>query len=97
MNSHYLTPSPSPKGEGSTEHGTTSLAVRRWVEACRGEEVHRPITPVHVESLVAAEGYCLGCYGIRWQDVVIGWTREAGKPVEISVCRACGKEVWHGR
>lgn len=71
----------------SSAAGGSSLAVRQFVDLAFGwMPVHRPSTPFKVEAVKADERYCLGCFGVRWFDVVCGAGREA------AFCRACGTE-----
>jgi hypothetical protein len=80
---------------GSQRSSGSSLAVRRWVDACRGEAVHAPRNPFRVQRVTAEEQYCLKCCGVRWHDVVIGF--EIGSIHKVTFCRACGEEVRSGR
>lgn len=83
--SHF--PSPAPAGRGGT-----SIVVRRFLDAVRGEVVHAPANEWHTESVLAEERYCLRCCGVRWHDVVVAWS-QTGKPIDVSWCRVCGEEV----
>lgn len=96
--SSFVVPPPSEGRAG------TSLAVRQFVELARGErEVREAANPFRVVRVSEGRRYCLGCYGVRWQDVVEGFRSHpltgAGVPgdrFELMICRCCGKEQWNG-
>lgn len=88
---HFIgnNPEPStPGGEGSERGGTTSCAIAQFLEFARGEAVRRPANGFRVGRMEAEERYCLGCFGVRWVDVV--FDREDAE--RFSVCRCCGCE-----
>lgn len=66
----------------------SSMVVRQFVAVAFGEmPVHSPMAPWKVVRVVAEERYCLGCFGVRAHDVVVGDDRSA------IFCRCCGKET----
>jgi hypothetical protein len=89
-------PQPSPmKGEGA------SLSVLQFVAIARGEwAVQVPRNAFRAEAVVEEQRYCLGCFGLRWFDVirgcqVSGAPQGGGARCQVLVCRCCGasKEV----
>lgn len=51
----------------------TSLAVVQFFAFVTGEApVHAPDNGFRTVQLVGEEMYCLGCYGVRWHDVIYG-------------------------
>src|SRR4030067_335881 len=71
----------------------TSLAVRMFFAIATGEvPVHKPANGFRTVRLVGEERYCLGCYDIRWHDVVyVEWGQGTGDSGQFARCRVCGK------
>ena len=75
----------------------TSLVVLQFFAIVTGEApVHEPDNGFRTVQLVGEERYCLGCYGIRWHDVVEGVSDELFKAkgdgnIRIARCRVCEK------
>jgi hypothetical protein len=47
--------------------------------------VHAPRSPFKVVRVYGEARYCLGCFGVRGHDVIVGRTRR------VAICRCCGK------
>lgn len=70
----------------------TSIAVRQFVFFANGlTATHAPSQPWRVLEVICEQSYCLGCFGERNFDVLIGEGRK-----RFSICRCCGDEVMHG-
>ena len=73
----------------------TSLAVVQFFAIATGEvPVHKPDNGFRTVRLVGEERYCLGCYGIRWHDVLEAELSAVSgqlSVVKIAWCRVCGK------
>ena len=71
----------------------TSLAVRMFFAIATGEvPVHKPANGFRTVRLVGEERYCLGCYGIRWHDVLEAELSAVSghlSVVKIARCRVC--------
>ena len=101
MDAHFVGQGQFSGGEEPSTHGN-SLAMVQFMELARGErEVQEPRNPFRVEAVKAEERYCLGCCGVRWFDVVMGFmgqgsgvTCQVGAihelPVQmLAMCRSC--------
>ena len=73
----------------------TSLVVRMFFAIATGEvPVHKPANGFRTVRLVGEERYCLGCYGIRWHDVLEAELSAVSgqlSVVKIARCRVCEK------
>ena len=65
-----------------------SIAILRFMDAVRGEVVHKPANPFRAVSVRAERRYCLGCCGVRVHDVVC----DAYGVGRVAMCRGCGGE-----
>lgn len=88
------TPDPSPNSKREFGEGRrgASIAVLQFVALVRGEwGVQALRSPFRVEMVTAEERYCLGCCGVRWFDVVVGFQVPSVR-CQVAYCRCCGKE-----
>src|SRR4030067_1162635 len=76
----------------------TSLVVVQFFAIATGEvPVHEPANGFRTVRLVGEERYCLGCYGVRWHDVVEGVSDQLSavsgqqSTFKIARCRVCEK------
>jgi hypothetical protein len=73
----------------------TSLAVVQFFAIATGEvPVHKPANGFRTVRLVGEERYCLGCYGVRWHDVLEAELSAVSgqlSVVKIARCRVCEK------
>ena len=84
-------------GSHSPSSGT-SLVVRMFFAIATGEvPVHKPANGFRTVRLAGEERYCLGCYGVRWHDVVEGVSDQLSavsgqqSTFKIARCRVCEK------
>ncbi len=90
MDGHFVGKSQN-SGDSTSSASSTSMAVRQFTSAAFGwSPVHAPSQPWRVVAVIEEKRYCLGCYGVRNFDVVVGEGRK------FLVCRCCGCEVQSG-
>jgi len=81
-------------GVHSPAYGT-SLAVVQFFAFVTGEApMHKPENGFRTVRLVGEERYCLGCYGVRWHDVLEAELSAVSgqlSVVKIARCRVCEK------